>query len=182
MDIGIPNSSSPATNPDSGLASLAAVAAFFRISCDPADLSRELALATSATRDDILRAAKRVGLKAKSVNEKRFSAGKVLPTPCIAALSDGSFAVPDEGKLHPSATRFLGHIRIPAPLRVCLVPAVALALPKCAGPRLYCVAVPAILRAYHPSIFSGCCRQGVGTSKLFDIDGTDRRACRDRSF
>jgi ATP-binding cassette, subfamily B, bacterial HlyB/CyaB len=93
MDIGIPNSSSPATTPDSGLASLAAVAAFFRISCDPADLSRELALATSATRDDILRAAKRVGLKAKSVNEKRFSAGKVLPTPCIAALSDGSFAV-----------------------------------------------------------------------------------------
>lgn len=92
MDTGLQNPSST-TNADAGLASLAAVAAFFRISCNPADLSRELALTTEATRDDILRAAKRVGLKAKPVREERFASGKVLPTPCIAVLADGSFAV-----------------------------------------------------------------------------------------
>lgn len=101
MDTRITNSSSPAIDPDSGLASLAAVAAFFRISCSPADLSRELALTAPATRDDVLRAAKRVGLKAKSVNETRFSVGKVIPTPCIAVLVDGRFAV-FAGKLEES--------------------------------------------------------------------------------
>ncbi|OOO15938.1 hypothetical protein BS627_23635 [Agrobacterium salinitolerans] len=42
---------------------------------------------------DILRAAKRVGLKAKPVREQRFSSGKVIPTPCIAVLTEGGFAV-----------------------------------------------------------------------------------------
>lgn len=92
MDTGLLNASST-TNADAGLASLAAVAAFFRISCNPADLSRELALTKEATRDDILRAAKRVGLKAKPVREERFANGKVVPTPCIAVLADGGFAV-----------------------------------------------------------------------------------------
>ena len=79
---------------DSGLRALCGIAAFFRIAADPAHLSDELALGGKAAGErEILRAAGRIGLKARSahgVSEKRF---RTLPTPAIVGLPDGSFHV-----------------------------------------------------------------------------------------
>ncbi|MGO6738895.1 type I secretion system permease/ATPase, partial [Rhizobium ruizarguesonis] len=51
---------------DSGLAAISAVAGYFRIASRPETLSRELALTAPAARDDLLRVAKIIGLKART--------------------------------------------------------------------------------------------------------------------
>ncbi|MGA1802215.1 type I secretion system permease/ATPase [Rhizobium sp. HT1-10] len=79
--------------PDSGLAALTAVAGYYRIASRPETLSRELALTRPASREDILRASMKLGLKAKVItvgDEKRLT---TLPAPALASLSDGTFAV-----------------------------------------------------------------------------------------
>ncbi|OWV90398.1 type I secretion system permease/ATPase [Rhizobium sp. R693] len=79
--------------PDSGLAALAAIAGYFRIAARPETLVRELALDRPSQADDILRAAKISGLKARivrSVGKDRLAG---LPVPAIACLRDGSFAI-----------------------------------------------------------------------------------------
>ena len=61
--IGAP--SAFASPPDSGLAGLAMVAGYYRIAADPAQLRHELALgAHAAAPEDLVRAAKRLNLKA----------------------------------------------------------------------------------------------------------------------
>ncbi|MGO6739892.1 type I secretion system permease/ATPase, partial [Rhizobium ruizarguesonis] len=55
-----------ATIADSGLAAISAVAGYFRIASRPETLSRELALTAPAARDDLLRVAKIIGLKART--------------------------------------------------------------------------------------------------------------------
>jgi subfamily B ATP-binding cassette protein HlyB/CyaB len=83
----------PSDGPDSGLAALTAVAGYYRIASRPETLSRELALKGPSSREDILRAASRLGLKSRIVSvhdEKRLS---TLPAPALASLKDGSFAV-----------------------------------------------------------------------------------------
>ena len=78
---------------DSGLRALCGIAAFFRIAADPMHLASELALTRAAGEREILRAAGRIGLKARAahgVSEKRF---RTLPTPAIVGLPDGSFHV-----------------------------------------------------------------------------------------
>ena len=78
----------------SGLIALTGIAAYFRIAADPTYLKRELALDDDECRpDDILRAAKIVGLKARKIQKisaKRLSS---LPTPCILKLKTGSYVV-----------------------------------------------------------------------------------------
>lgn len=79
--------------PDTGLAALTAIAAYFRITARPDTLSRELAITGTAANDDLLRAAKIIGLKARRVAAVDLKRLATLPTPCIAALSEGTFAI-----------------------------------------------------------------------------------------
>jgi ATP-binding cassette, subfamily B, bacterial HlyB/CyaB len=78
----------------SGLIALTGIAAYFRIAADPTYLKRELALSDDECHpDDILRAAKIVGLKARKIvriSAKRLSS---LPTPCILKLKTGAYVV-----------------------------------------------------------------------------------------
>jgi ATP-binding cassette, subfamily B, bacterial HlyB/CyaB len=79
---------------DSGLMGLCGIAAFFRIAADPAHLAKELALQErAAAEQDLLRAAKMIGLKArviKAVGLKRF---KAIPVPALIRVQDGSFHI-----------------------------------------------------------------------------------------
>ncbi|MEJ5027442.1 type I secretion system permease/ATPase [Brucella anthropi] len=78
---------------DTGLLALGAIAAHYRIAAEPRLLARELALEEPASVNDILRAAKTVGLKARSIrcqDEHRLSR---LPAPAIVSLIDGTFAI-----------------------------------------------------------------------------------------
>jgi ATP-binding cassette, subfamily B, bacterial HlyB/CyaB len=79
---------------DSGLIALAGIAAHYRIAVDPGQMSHELGLGeTQASPEDLVRAARRVGLKAAiQVDQSPERLAKV-PLPAILALSDGSFAV-----------------------------------------------------------------------------------------
>ena len=78
----------------SGLIALTGIAAYFRIAADPTYLKRELALNDDeCLPEDILRAAKIVGLRARKISKisaKRLSS---LPTPCILKLKTGSYVV-----------------------------------------------------------------------------------------
>src|SRR5690348_17187937 len=78
---------------DSGLAAIAAIAGYFRIASRPDALARELALDKAAEVDDLLRAGKIIGLKARivhGVGDRRLA---TIPVPAIACLSNGSFAI-----------------------------------------------------------------------------------------
>src|SRR5690606_1532553 len=71
---------------DSGLAALIAVAAFYHIPARESVLTRDLALQGPASRDDLLLAAKLLGVKARVVcvrDEARLAA---LPKPALAVL------------------------------------------------------------------------------------------------
>ena len=86
---------------DTGLQALTGIAAYFRIAADPVFLARDLALGERVAQTaDLVRAAHRLGLKArfiKQVDPERFSK---LPVPAIAQRYDGSFVV--WGGLQPS--------------------------------------------------------------------------------
>ena len=83
-----------ATEPDTGLQALCAVAAYFRIGADPAHLGRELALQDRVANErDIVRAAQAIGLKARIVERIGPDRLRSLPTPAIARCKDGSFQV-----------------------------------------------------------------------------------------
>jgi subfamily B ATP-binding cassette protein HlyB/CyaB len=78
----------------SGLAALCGIAAYFRIAADPAYLHRELALSEDEARpEDILRAARMVGLKARRIEGVTAKRLATLPTPCILRLSTGGYVV-----------------------------------------------------------------------------------------
>lgn len=78
----------------SGLSALCGIAAYFRIAADPAYLHRELALAQGDVRpEDILRAARLVGLKARLVEKLNAARLSTLPAPCILRLRDGGYVV-----------------------------------------------------------------------------------------
>jgi ATP-binding cassette, subfamily B, bacterial HlyB/CyaB len=96
---------------DSGLVSLAMVAAHYRISCDPAQMAHDLALGhRPAKADELVRAAKRIGLKAKVLRAQTKKRLLSVPLPAILHMSDGTFAMLthrlQEGKvrlLHPAS-------------------------------------------------------------------------------
>lgn len=78
---------------DTGLAALCAIAGYYRIAARPETLGRELALEDAAGQPEILRAARTLGLKARVItvsNERRL---RTLPTPSIACLENGRFAI-----------------------------------------------------------------------------------------
>ncbi|CAN0653890.1 Toxin RTX-I translocation ATP-binding protein [Nitratireductor aquimarinus] len=78
---------------ETGLAALSLIAGFYRISIEPEKLSRELALSGEANSQDIQRAARLIGLKARHVGRLNAQRLSTLPAPAIACLGDRGFAV-----------------------------------------------------------------------------------------
>lgn len=77
-----------------GLPALCGIAAYFRIAADPVYLHRELALTKEEAKpEDILRAARLVGLKARLVDKLKPARLSTLPTPCILRLTSGAYVV-----------------------------------------------------------------------------------------
>ena len=83
---------------DTGLSALALIAGYYRIAAEPAQMKHELAIVgRDAQADDLLRAAKRIGLKARIVNNIGAARLAMAPLPAIVGLPDGSFAVVTAG-------------------------------------------------------------------------------------
>lgn len=79
---------------DSGLFAIAAVAGHFRISTDPFQLAHDLGLGQRASSaSDLVRAARRLGLKARYIKDQRTKRLLAAPTPCIARMKDGAYRV-----------------------------------------------------------------------------------------
>ena len=79
---------------DSGLAALAMVAGYYRIAADPAQLRHELALgAHAAGPEDLVRAAKRLNLKARLLTGNRARRLDAAAYPALVALAAGGFAI-----------------------------------------------------------------------------------------
>jgi subfamily B ATP-binding cassette protein HlyB/CyaB len=87
--------SSPLAAPsDSGLIALSMVAGFYRIAADPGQLRHELALGPHAAGpEDLVRAAKRLKLKARLLTGKRAKRLDAAPYPALIALAAGGFAI-----------------------------------------------------------------------------------------
>ena len=82
----------PAVDP--GLAALTLVASHYRVAADPYQLSHELGLAgRPGGAEDVVRAALRIGLKAKLVRTHSMRRVSAAPTPAILPLKDGVFAI-----------------------------------------------------------------------------------------
>lgn len=78
----------------SGLAALCGIASYFRIGADPEYLRRELALGHGEVApEDILRAAKLIGLKARAVSGVDSQRLEGLPVPAILPLRAGGYVV-----------------------------------------------------------------------------------------
>ncbi|MFT4080222.1 type I secretion system permease/ATPase [Rhodomicrobium sp.] len=89
---------------DGGLVSLALVAAHYRIACDPAQIAHELGLGhRAATPEDIVRGARRLGLKARALSDQPLQRLLSAPLPAILRMRDGSFVILthrlDDGRL-----------------------------------------------------------------------------------
>ena len=79
---------------DSGLMALCGIASFFRIASDAAHLKRELALLDrDAAPDDLVRAAKVIGLKARVVGNITADRLRRAPLPAVVQLRAGNFVV-----------------------------------------------------------------------------------------
>ena len=79
---------------DSGLVALTMIAGYYRIAADPAQLRHELALgAQAAGPDDLVRAAKRLKLKARLLTGERAKRLDAAPYPALVALAGGGFAI-----------------------------------------------------------------------------------------
>src|SRR6516164_5290836 len=72
---------------DTGLLALCGIASFFRIASDPGHLKRELALLDrEAGPDDLVRAAKILGLKARVIGNITPERLRTMPLPAIVEL------------------------------------------------------------------------------------------------
>ncbi|GAC1333709.1 MAG: type I secretion system permease/ATPase [Beijerinckiaceae bacterium] len=79
---------------DTGLRAMCGIAAYYRIAADPHHLERELALTGRlSSEDDLVRAARIIGLKARIVHGIAMKRLLSAPIPSILRLNDGSFTV-----------------------------------------------------------------------------------------
>ena len=77
-----------------GLISLAMIAAHYRIACDPGQMAHDLGLGhRAATAEDVVRAARRVGLKSHLRSGQDAARLGSIPLPAILGLKDGRFAI-----------------------------------------------------------------------------------------
>ena len=84
----------PQSELDTGLYAICGIASFFRIAADPDYLRRELTLFDRATMpDDLVRAARLIGLKARVVEDVTAARLLRLPLPAIVQTNDKSFSV-----------------------------------------------------------------------------------------
>jgi subfamily B ATP-binding cassette protein HlyB/CyaB len=78
----------------SGLAALGFVASYYRIPADPKQLAHELGLSTrSDASDDVVRAAKRLGLKARRISNADIDRLSSVAVPAIVSFQNGQFGV-----------------------------------------------------------------------------------------
>ena len=89
---------------DGGLLSLAMIAGYYRIACDPAQMAHDLGLGhRAANAEDIVRAARRLGLKARALPDQTPKRLRSAPLPGILQMRDGSFVILthrlDDGRL-----------------------------------------------------------------------------------
>jgi subfamily B ATP-binding cassette protein HlyB/CyaB len=83
-----------ARRPDSGLLCLASIAGHYRIAADPAQLAHDLGLgARDAEGEDVVRAATRIGLKARLLQKQKPSRLAAAPTPAILRMQDGGYRI-----------------------------------------------------------------------------------------
>ncbi len=91
------NGALPAETPlvDSGMAGLCGIAAFFRIPADAGTLKRDIALpdGTTASPGDVVRAARKLGLKAAVGELASDGALRTLPAPSLLRRRDGHYIV-----------------------------------------------------------------------------------------
>ena len=79
---------------DTGLLSLCGIASFFRIATDANRLKRELALhEREATAEDLIRASRLIGLKARVVRDVTPERLSRVPLPAIVRSNQGHFCV-----------------------------------------------------------------------------------------
>ena len=79
---------------DTGILSICGIASYFRIASDPGHIRRELVLLDrDASPNDLTRAAKLIGLKARVVSVSKAERLRRAPLPAIVEMSDGKFAV-----------------------------------------------------------------------------------------
>jgi subfamily B ATP-binding cassette protein HlyB/CyaB len=83
---------SPTAPIDTGLIALVVTLQFHEIASDSGQLRHELGSSEAVTSADLVRLARRMGVRAKHVNQT-FAALATLPLPAIAHRSDGSFAI-----------------------------------------------------------------------------------------
>lgn len=80
--------------PDSGLVALASIAGHYRIAADPFQLAHDLGLgARAASGEDIVRAAIRLGLKARLLQNEQPRRLYAVPTPGILRMKDGGYRI-----------------------------------------------------------------------------------------
>jgi len=83
-----------ASRADSGLIALTMIAGYYRIAADPGQMRHELALGRRlAEPEDVVRAAKRLKLKARLLTGKRAARLDAIPYPAIIGLKTGGFAL-----------------------------------------------------------------------------------------
>ena len=82
------------SRPDPGLIAIAAIAGHYRIAADPSQMAHDLGLGDrSAAGEDIMRAAKRIGLNSrllKGQDPKRLAS---VPMPAILRMKDGAYRI-----------------------------------------------------------------------------------------
>src|SRR5581483_403022 len=84
----------PPRRPDAGLLSLASIAGHYRIAADPAQLAHDLGLGVrDAAGEDIVRAATRIGLKARLLQKQLPKRLASAPTPAIVRMQDGTYRI-----------------------------------------------------------------------------------------
>src|SRR5947199_172413 len=79
---------------DTGLRAIVGIAGYYRIAADAHQIERELALTGRlSNEDDLIRAARLVGLKARVLRGIRAKRLLTIPTPAILRLNDVSFSI-----------------------------------------------------------------------------------------
>ena len=84
----------PQAQPDPGLYSLVTIAGYYRIAADSFQLAHDLGLGTRpAVGEDIVRAAKRIGLKARLLRGQQAKRLATVPMPAIIRMKDGEYRI-----------------------------------------------------------------------------------------
>ena len=79
---------------DPGLLSLTSIAGHYRIAADPFQLVHDLGLGSRpASGEDIVRAAKRIGLKARLLKAQEVKRLVTVPLPAILRMKDGAYRI-----------------------------------------------------------------------------------------